>query len=77
MIRDVRSINGIPYATISVGAADNVAKGMEFKVISHDGNKFLGVLKVDMVEQNEATGRLEGPNVAQVKPGADVKTQLQ
>ncbi len=77
VIRDVRSINGIPYATISVGAADNVAKGMEFKVISHDTNKFLGVLKVDMVEQNEATGRLEGPDVAQVKKGADVKTQLQ
>jgi hypothetical protein len=77
VIRDVRSISGIPYATISVGAADNVTKGMEFKVISHDTNKFLGVLKVDMVEQNEATGRLEGPNIAQIKPGADVKTQLQ
>jgi hypothetical protein len=76
VVRDVKSLFGIPYARISVGSADNVTKGMEFKVLSHDTGQFLGVLKVETVEQNEATGKLDGPGLAQIKAGADVKTQL-
>ena len=76
VIRVVRPVAGIPYATISVGSADSVAKGMEFKVISHDSGDFLGVLSVDSVELNEATGRLTGPRIGDIRPGAEVKTQL-
>jgi multidrug efflux pump subunit AcrA (membrane-fusion protein) len=76
VIRDVRTIQGVPYAAISVGSADSVTAGMEFKVVARDTGTFLGVLKVDSVEQNESTGRLEGPRVAEIKPGAEVKTQL-
>ena len=76
VIRAVRPIAGIPYATISVGSADSVAKGMEFKVINHDTGDFLGVLTVDSVELNESTGRLSGPRIGDVRPGAEVKTQL-
>jgi hypothetical protein len=76
VIRDVRTISGIPWASISVGSADSVTAGMEFKVVARGTGTFLGVLKVDSVEQNEATGRLEGPRIAEIKPGAEVKTQL-
>lgn len=75
VIRSVRPIANIPYATISVGANDGVAKGMEFKVLAKSGD-FLGVLTVDSVEATESTGRLAGPKVATIQPGAEVKTQL-
>lgn len=74
VVRDRRNIGGIEYATISVGRADNVAPGMEFKVIGRQGD-FLGTLEVDAVEANEASGRLRGPKVAEINTGAEVRTQ--
>lgn len=76
VVRSVGPINGIPYATISVGAADNVQKGMQFNVIDRQRGVFLGQLTVDQVEPNEATGRLAGPHIDQVKTGTEVRTQL-
>lgn len=76
IIRDRRDINGVNYATISVGARDNVTKGMVFNVIDRAAGDFLGYLTVDRVEDREATGRLEGPRVDDVKPGNEVRTQL-
>ena len=76
IIRDQKTINGVAYATISVGTADNVTKGMVFHVIDREGGDFLGYLTVDRVEPNEASGRLEGPKVADMKPGNEVRTQL-
>ena len=73
IIREKRDIAGVPYATISVGSADDVQRGMEFKVVQ--GNQFLGTLTVDSVEQQEATGRLQGPAVAEIVPGVQVRTQ--
>jgi len=73
VIREKRDIAGVPYATISVGSADDVQRGMQFKVIQ--GDKFLGTLTVDSVEQQEATGRLQGPAVAEIVPGVQVRTQ--
>ncbi len=73
VIREKRMIADVPYATISVGAADDVQRGMEFKVVQ--GGEFLGTLTVDSVEQQEATGRLAGPRVADIKPGVQVRTQ--
>jgi hypothetical protein len=75
VVRATRNIAGVPYATISVGSADGVQKGMEFKVVARNGD-FLGLLTVDSVELNESTGRLTGPRVPQIGPGAEVKTQL-
>lgn len=77
VIRDVRSIANVPYATISVGSSDAVAQGMEFKVIDRQSAQFLGYLKVDMVEANQATGRLEGPRVSDIHAGSEVVTQIQ
>lgn len=76
VVRATRDIAGIPYATISVGSADNVVRGMEFNVIDRSTGKFLGKLKVDTVEPNESTGRLEGPAVAEIRPGVEVRTQI-
>ena len=46
---------------------------MEFKVVNRDTGDFLGNLTVDSVEPNEATGRLDGPRVSDIKPGVEVK----
>jgi len=77
VVRSKSNIGGVPYATISVGSADQVTKGMQFKVIdpnSHD--PFLGYLIVDRVESNEAIGHLTGPRVNEVHAGVEVRTQL-
>lgn len=77
VVRSKQNIGGIPYATISVGSADQVTKGMQFKVIDPQArNPFLGYLIVDRVEPNQAIGRLEGPHVNEVHPGVQVRTQL-
>jgi hypothetical protein len=76
VVREVKNIGNVPYATISVGAAADVKAGMEFNVIDRDRGQWLGKLIVDRVEPNESTGRLEGPNVKNVHPGVEVKTQL-
>ncbi len=75
VIRDKKVIAGVPYATISLGSADAVAKNMQFKVIDANQNLFLGYLTVDTVEPHEATGRLTGPHPDAVQPGAEVRTQ--
>jgi len=76
VIRDQRNINGVQYATISIGSSDQVTKGMVFNIIDREAGDFLGYLTVDRVEPNEATGRLQGPRVAEVKQGNEVRTQL-
>ena len=76
VVRATRSIAGIPYATISVGSADDVQKGMEFNLIDRERGEFLGKLYVDTVEPNEATGRLDGPRINEVRQGTEVRTQL-
>ncbi len=77
VVREVRTIAGLPYATISVGSADSVAKGMQFNIVERNG-AFLGTLTVDTVELNEATGKITGPpdKVGLVQAGVEVKTQL-
>ena len=76
VIRDRRNVNGVNYATISVGSSDNVRKGMVFYVIDREAGDFLGTLTVDRVEPREAGGRLEGPRVTTMKAGNEVRTQL-
>ena len=79
VVRAVKPIDSVPYATISVGSADGVQKGMEFKVIDRKNGAFLGILTVDTVEPNEATGRLKGPRVQDIHGGdnnIEVRTQL-
>ncbi len=77
VIREVKTLDDKrQWATISVGTADSVAKGMEFKVIDRNSGTFLGILTVDRVEPNESIGVLTGPRIADVKAGNEVRTQL-
>lgn len=76
VIRARRNIAGVEYASISVGANDNVTKGMEFKIVDRAAGNFLGILTVESVEPTEATGRISGPRIKDVKPGVEVRTQL-
>jgi hypothetical protein len=76
VIREQKTINGVNYATISVGSSDQVTKGMRFIVVDRKAGDFLGYLTVDRVEPNEATGRLDGPRVSDMKIGSEVRTQL-
>lgn len=73
VIKARRNINGVEYATISLGSADSVTKGMRFKVV--DRNNFLGYLTIDNVEPSESVGHLEGPSLGAVRQGTEVRTQ--
>ena len=75
VVRSKKDIQNVQYATISLGSADNVQKGMQFRVIDRNAGQFLGYLIIDSVDANEATGHLSGPNVAAVKAGNEVLTQ--
>jgi hypothetical protein len=77
IVRDFKSINGVPYATISLGSAEAVTRGMRFNIIDPQHNKFLGFLTVETVGVHESTGRIDGPLVTQIKPNiSEVRTQL-
>jgi len=69
------SAGGKPWAQISLGARDNVTKGMRFNV--HNDQEFLGYLTIQSVEPTEAVGVLEGKAPEKVKVQDQVKTQLQ
>lgn len=75
-IREVSVKDGIAFATITVGAADKVAKGMQFSVVSERNKQFLGFFIVETVDQNTAFGRLEGPRIADVQRDDQVLSQL-
>ena len=78
VIRTTETVNGVKMATISVGSADQVTKGMRFAVIDrYSADPFLGYLTVDKIDQNSAIGTLAGPRVDQIHAGVEVKTQLQ
>lgn len=77
IVRDSRNINGVPYATISLGSAEAVTRGMRFNVVDPIHNRFLGFLTVETVGVHESTGRMEGPLLSQIKPNvSEVRTQL-
>jgi multidrug efflux pump subunit AcrA (membrane-fusion protein) len=76
VVREVRMIEQVPYATISVGSADAVTRDMKFRVIDRKTGEFLGMLTVQSVDTNEASGRLEGPAINRITRGAEVRTQL-
>lgn len=77
VVKDVRKLDdNRQWATISVGSADAVQKGMEFKVIDRTAGTFLGIITIETVQPNEAIGVLTGPKVNDVKVGNEVRTQL-
>jgi DNA repair exonuclease SbcCD ATPase subunit len=75
VIKERQVIAGRPYATISIGSNDAIAKNMQLKIISQTG-EWLGYVTVTSVDQEEAIGVLSGPRVNQVRPNDRVTNQL-
>jgi hypothetical protein len=77
VVREKRVIAGVPYATISIGSADAVSKGMRLRVLGgRNGQEFLGYVDVTNVEPDEAIGRLTGPRINEVTTNSQVVSQL-
>jgi hypothetical protein len=77
VVREKRVIAGVPYATISIGSADAVTKGMRLRVLGgRNGQDFLGYVDVTQVEPDEAIGRLTGPRINEVTVNSQVVSQL-
>lgn len=77
VVREKRIIAGVPYATISIGSADAVSRGMRLRVLGgRNGQEFLGYVDVTNVEPDEAIGRLTGPRIGEVTVDSQVVSQL-
>jgi regulator of replication initiation timing len=77
VVREKREISGVPYATISIGSADAVTRGMRLRVLGgRNGQEFLGYVDVTNVEPDEAIGRLSGPRVKEITANSQVVSQL-
>ena len=77
VVREKRVIAGRPYATISIGSADAVAKGMRLRVLGgRGGQEFLGYVDVTQVEPDEAIGVLSGPRVNEVTVNSQVVSNI-
>jgi len=76
VVKSINLIDGFWWATINVGSADNVQRGMKFNCINRDTGDFLGILTVESIQPNECIGKLEGPKVADVQRGTEVRTRL-
>jgi len=80
VVQDKQNINGVTYLTISVGSADNVQPGMQFRVVDSQQQppKFLGILTVTQADVNTAVGRIEAAgSIDQVGPGDEVTSDFQ
>ena len=75
VVQGVQKDGGQVFATISLGTADRVERGMEFVVLSPN-LEFLGKLIVDKVDQTASFGHLEGPRIADVRENCQVRTKL-
>ncbi len=77
VVKNKFQVGDVSYATVSVGSADSVSKGAKFNVTDPSGRQFLGYLTIDSVNPNEASGHLNGPNVAAVQKGSTVVSNWQ
>ena len=81
VIQDKQIINGVTYLTISVGSADSVAPGMQFKVVntSAQPHQFLGLLTITRADSNSAIGRLNSDDQlsGKIQKGDEVTSDLQ
>jgi hypothetical protein len=81
VVQDKQQINGVTYVTISVGSADSVQPGMEFRIVDTQSqpHQFLGILTITQADANSAIGRLsaDAQSVDKVQKGNEVTTDLQ
>jgi chromosome segregation ATPase len=72
VVRSIKTQDNVVFATISLGSADRVDKGMRFIVINPNTNSFLANFTIQAVDPTESFGRLDGPAVGDVRPGSVV-----
>jgi len=81
IVQDKQDINGVTYVTISVGKADNVQPGMEFRVVDSSAQPatFLGIVTVTQVENDTSIGRLRADQglADRVGKGDEVTSDVQ
>lgn len=81
VVQDKQVINGVIYVTISVGKADNVQAGMEFKVVDTQAQppQFLGLLTITQIDANTSVGRLQADQqlADRVQKGDEVSSEVQ
>jgi hypothetical protein len=70
VVTAVRKINGIYFASISVGSSQGMQKGMQARVTAN--GDFVDILSIVNVEFNEAIGYVSGADPARVRPGMSV-----
>jgi hypothetical protein len=70
------SIEGEPFALISVGSEDDVKLGMQFMIIDSETSQLLGFITIEEVDDQVSIGKLSGPRVEQVAPNDEVRTQV-
>lgn len=68
--------NSMPYATINAGSKDQVKKGMKFQLVDKAKQLYLGELTIESIDESQATGKIEGPHVANVTTNTEARTQL-
>ena len=77
VVREKRVIAGVPYATISIGSADAITRGMRLRVLGgRNWQEFLGYVDVTQVEPDESIGVLRGPRVNEVTVNSQVVSNL-
>ena len=76
VVLSTSNIGGVDYASISVGAEDDVLPGYRFTVIDNQTNEFLGFLTIERANDTTSIGRLSGPKVPQVGQNDIVRTRL-
>jgi len=69
MITDVRQVDGETFVAVNVGSNDQVAEGMLF--IIHEGDQYVGSLKITNVDLNSSAGRVTLTR-GQVRPDLEV-----
>ena len=74
-IQETRVVDGIVYATVSVGSDDGIARGTRLRVFGgRTGREFLGTVEVTNVEPEECVGRVAGPRAVEVRKDDRVRS---
>ena len=75
-IRETRVVDGVVYASVTVGADDGVSRRTKLHVFGgRTGRELLGTIEITAVEPEEAVGRVTGPWAAEVREKDRVRSQ--
>ena len=71
-----RVVDGVRYATVTVGSDDGVTRGTKLRVYGgRTGRDVLGTVDITVVEPEEAMDRVTGPRAADVRENDRVRSE--